>query len=656
MYSAKLNILLIEDNPGDVELIRELLGGGCTLAAASRLDAGLTRLAEEHFDAVLLDLGLPDSSGIETLQRLQAARPLVAAIVLTGLADSDLARQAIAEGAQDYLVKGKFESDLLYRSILYAIERQKTAAELQRAADELEQRVAERTAELEQARNALHKEREFLKATLDQMPVSVIITEAGSGRLLLANREVEQWWAGAVPTTASFADYESWRLEHLDGRSYRLEEYPVYRALTKGEVVNGEELRVFGANGRSLAVAVHAGPIRDKAGRIVAAVVTLFDISSRKAMEEALYLREQEFEALAEKSPDVIIRFDRNLNHLYVNPRVEQYVGIPRQELLGRSVAELGYLDKYLPAITKIREQVLATGDEEIFELDITKPDGKVAHLEARIVPEFNKEGGVESAIVVTRDLTARREAERALEQYAAKLERVNKDLQEFVFVASHDLQEPLRKITTFSGLIFTAQKENLDEKSLDYLERLHNAAGRMQALLDGLLRYSRVTTKAVPLTAADLTALAQEAVSDLELMIESKGASVTVGELPTAEVDRAQFRQLIQNLVANGLTYNESEHPEVKISGERNGNGFCRILVQDNGIGFEEKYLGKIFQPFQRLHGRSSPYPGTGMGLAICKKIVERHRGTITASSAPGQGATFIVTLPVKQPTGEKQ
>ena len=265
-------------------------------------------------------------------------------------------------------------------------------------------------------------------------------------------------------------------------------------------------------------------------------------------------------------------------------------------------------------------------------------------------------------------ELSARRQAEARLKSYTAKLEWSNRELQDFAYVASHDLQEPLRKIQAFGDRLEAIYGQTLDERGRDYLARMRNAAGRMQTLINDLLTYSRVTTKAQPFQTVDLEKVARGVVSDLEVRIEQVGGRVEVGELPAIEADPTQMRQLLQNLVSNGLKFHrQDEIPVVNVyarccNGHENrlegdgpdGTTMCQIIVKDNGIGFDEKYADRIFQVFQRLHGRGE-YEGTGIGLATSRKIAERHGGDITAKSKPGQGATFIVTLPVRQNKGEE-
>jgi signal transduction histidine kinase len=244
------------------------------------------------------------------------------------------------------------------------------------------------------------------------------------------------------------------------------------------------------------------------------------------------------------------------------------------------------------------------------------------------------------------------------------ELERSNRELQDFAFVASHDLQEPLRKIQAFSDRLRTVQGPKFDDQGRDYLDRMHNAAERMHTLINDLLTFSRVTTKAQPFEPTDLKKVADEVVNDLEATIEASGGEVIIGNLPTIDADALQMRQLLQNLIANALKFKKPDtKPNVEVSSdvvdasssgsEGNGNESVNIFVKDNGIGFDEKYLDRIFTPFQRLHGRNE-YEGTGIGLAVCRKIVERHGGSLTAKSTPGEGATFIATLPLAQ-TKEK-
>ncbi|MFZ2446418.1 MAG: ATP-binding protein [Syntrophobacteraceae bacterium] len=239
--------------------------------------------------------------------------------------------------------------------------------------------------------------------------------------------------------------------------------------------------------------------------------------------------------------------------------------------------------------------------------------------------------------------------ANEGLRVYSAKLERINQELREFAFIASHDLQEPLRKIQTFGDRIETKYGACLGEQGRDYLGRMIGSAVRMSALLRSLRAYSHEASAANPFKPVDLGKVAREAISDLELLIEKAGACIDLGDLPTIDADADQMRALFQNLIGNSVKYcRECEKPVVKVRCLMAGET-CGIHIEDNGLGFDEVYLDRIFRPFQRLHARDA-FEGTGMGLFICRKIAERHAGSITAKSMPGRGSVFIVTLPVKQ------
>ncbi|HEX6279856.1 MAG TPA: CHASE3 domain-containing protein [Pyrinomonadaceae bacterium] len=264
-----------------------------------------------------------------------------------------------------------------------------------------------------------------------------------------------------------------------------------------------------------------------------------------------------------------------------------------------------------------------------------------------------------EDRLKAARDELEQRVIERTSEltDLNTELERSNRELQDFAFVASHDLQEPLRKIQAFGDRLSTVQGPKFDDQGRDYLERMQSAAERMHTLINDLLTFSRVTTKAQPFERTNLSKVANEVVDDLETTIEQAGGEVRIGKLPTIDADALQMRQLFQNLIANALKFRKPDtHPVVEVLGGDAAPGspdgdldFAKVLIRDNGIGFDEKYLDRIFTPFQRLHGRNE-YEGTGIGLAVCRKIVERHGGTLTAESKVGEGATFIVTLPVSQ------
>lgn len=270
----------------------------------------------------------------------------------------------------------------------------------------------------------------------------------------------------------------------------------------------------------------------------------------------------------------------------------------------------------------------------------------------------------VDTNTLLKQQIVQRQQIEKRLKLSAENLARSNTELQDFASVASHDLQEPLRKVQVFSDRLKVKCAESLGEQGRDYLDRMRSAVARMQSLINDLLNYSRVTSKAQPFVPVAVEQVARDVVTDLEARIEQVQGRVEIGALPTLEADPMQMRQLLQNLIGNALKFHKKDVPPVirvyaeALDGETGENpavrsSACQLIVADNGIGFEEKYAERIFKVFERLHGRED-YEGTGIGLAICRKIVERHGGSIIAKSAPHQGTTFIMTLPYQQTKGE--
>ncbi|MCE5216691.1 GAF domain-containing protein [bacterium] len=255
---------------------------------------------------------------------------------------------------------------------------------------------------------------------------------------------------------------------------------------------------------------------------------------------------------------------------------------------------------------------------------------------------------------LLTQEVAERRRAEESLAATARELSRSNTELEQFAYAASHDLQEPLRKVIAFGDRLRAKAAGTLPEDATDYLARMQNAAGRMQTLISDLLSYSRVTTRAQPFGELDLNRVVAEVLADLEVAVERSRAQVEVAQLPTIWADETQIRQLLQNLIANALKFQpEGRQPLVNLDSELlpAEDGLperVRLTVRDNGIGFEDRFADRIFGVFQRLHSRGE-YDGTGIGLAICRKIAERHQGQITAHGKPGEGAEFTVTLPLR-------
>jgi PAS domain S-box-containing protein len=371
------------------------------------------------------------------------------------------------------------------------------------------------------------------------------------------------------------------------------------------------------------------------------------------------------FRNIVETVREPLIILDSDLRVTGASRSFYKTFSVTKEETEGRLLYELGDRQWDIPALRTLLEEILPERTQfDGFEVvhEFPRVGRRVILLNARRI--ISEERNATTILLAIEDITERKRVEKKLEIYAAKLERSNRELQDFAQVASHDLQEPLRKILSFGDRLRIKAGESLNEECLDYLQRMFNAATRMQILITDLMSFSRIETMGQPFVPTDLGLIVSEVSADLETSVEKAGGRVEIEELPTIDADPMQMRQLLQNLIGNSLKYFRAGVPPVvrvysqqldarspeSMDESALARQLCQILVEDNGIGFDEKYLDRIFTVFQRLH-KKGEYEGTGVGLAICRKIVDRHSGTITARSRPGEGTTFVVTMPVRQP-----
>ena len=344
-----------------------------------------------------------------------------------------------------------------------------------------------------------------------------------------------------------------------------------------------------------------------------------------------------------------ITTYDASGKCILANETIARTLGTTQEHLVSQNYNELETWKAN--GLFEQAQEAIKTRQETRLEYKTSRGNGEELWLDCRFTPFIAN--GEPHLLLAVDDITEAKQAEVALQVYAARLEQSNRDLQEFAYIASHDLQEPLRKVLAFGDRLANRYNDVIDETGQDYLRRMREASQRMQVLINDLLTFSRVTTRAQPFTQVDLNSLAQDVISDLEYQIDRTGGKVEAEELPIIEADATQLHQLLQNLINNGLKFHREGVPPVLQISASTTRKKCRIVVKDNGIGFDLQYLDRIFKPFQRLHSRQE-YEGSGMGLAICRRIVERHSGEITAESTLGKGSTFIVTLPIAQSKGD--
>lgn len=395
-------------------------------------------------------------------------------------------------------------------------------------------------------------------------------------------------------------------------------------------------------------------PLKKSDGSVYGVVVIGHDISD--VMLSAEKLREKNIELqnaqsflqqLIDSSVEFISVLDKNLDYITVNKKFEETLGQSREELKGQSVFEV---NPRLHGTVQLKclERALKG---EITYLDkrpsVVRPD---IYVDTYFIP-LRQQDKIEGVIIMARDVTAVVKTEKLLEQKNQELLRSNEDLQQFAHVASHDLKEPVRKIRTFGSRLHSEFNDELPKRAIEYIVKMESAASRMYDMIDGVLLYSSLTYSEQTFDDIDLNETIRHIESDLELLIHQKQATIITDRLPVIHGSSVLMYQLFSNLLNNSLKFSSpGTEPKIQIRSNAVGNEnphLAEVIIEDNGIGFNQEQAEKIFKTFSRLHSREK-FEGTGLGLALCKKIVERHGGQITAESAEGKGATFKILLPV--------
>lgn len=383
-------------------------------------------------------------------------------------------------------------------------------------------------------------------------------------------------------------------------------------------------------------------------------LIVIRDISEGREQKEQLWQSEQLLETVLNHVPQMIYWKDLNSVYLGCNQNFAHITGLKDPALL------IGKHDRDLPlwefaSANRSEDRAIMEENRSVLNLDqpIFTNDGEMRWFRINKLPLRNKQNKVIGLVGSYEDITERKRYELELQNQKEALENSNRELQEFAYIASHDLQEPLRKISTFGDRLQERLASQIQDRDLDYLKRMQDAARRMRNLIEALLSYSRVSTKSNPFESVELDKVLTTVLSDLEIRIKETGATIQIKPLPVVTGDPLQIHQLFQNLISNALKFHKKDEPPVVeiLPGwsRRKGDsaqGQVTIRISDNGIGFDEKHKERIFAPFQRLHSRDE-YEGTGIGLAICAKIVKRHEGEIKVQSKPGIGTTFLISLP---------
>ena len=410
------------------------------------------------------------------------------------------------------------------------------------------------------------------------------------------------------------------------------------------QIGTGIELIARRKNRSEFPIEIMLSPLESAEGTLVTAAIR--DISVRRAAERHLAQMEGRYRGLLEAAPDAMVVVNQKGEIVLLNVQAEKQFGYSRDELVGQKVKNIipqGFAERLVADALRSVEDALAQQIGTGIELTGRRKDSSEFPIEIMLSPLESAEGILVTAAV--RDITTRKTAEANLLNKMEELNRSNEELGQFAYIASHDLQEPLRMVASYTQLLSRRYKGKLDSDADEFIAFAVDGASRMQRLIQDLLAYSRVGTKGRDLLDISSEEALQQALINLRGAIEEKGALVTHDPLPAVVADDMQLIQLFQNLVGNAIKYQNAGIPKVHISASRNGSKKWTFSVKDNGLGIDPQYFEKIFGMFQRLHKREE-FAGTGIGLAICKKIVERHGGSISVESQPGQGSTFRFAL----------
>jgi PAS domain S-box-containing protein len=432
-----------------------------------------------------------------------------------------------------------------------------------------------------------------------------------------------------------------------DGAPLLPEDRPTRITLNAGAPQTGRVLGVKRPGGAVTWLSVNTAFLRRPGERQHYGIVsTINDITERRHAEEALRESEDLFRKTFELAASGVAHVSLDGRFLRVNRRLLEMFGYTEAELIGRSVKEVSYPEDR--DVTDAQRALIRAGERESvrFEKRYLRKDGSVVWVSLGVALVRSSAGAPQYEIAMFDDVTERKHAEEALREAHEELKRSNAELEQFAYVASHDLQEPLRMVSSYTQLLGRRYGEKFDADAKEFMAYIVDGATRMKQLIEDLLAYSRVGTKSKDFKPVELERSVRRAVSNLKAAIDESGAAVTYDPMPSVPADEAQMAQLFQNLMGNALKFRApSVQPRIHAGVKDLGHAF-EFSVADNGIGIEPQYFERIFMVFQRLHNKGE-YPGTGIGLAIVKKVVERHGGHIRVESKLGEGSAFIFTLP---------
>jgi chemotaxis family two-component system sensor kinase Cph1 len=633
MDNSQIKILVVDDQPSNLRFLSKLLTAqGYQVYRAICGQLALNVAIAHCPDLILLDIRMPEMNGYEVCRRLKATAETeqIPVIFLSVLDEMNDKLQAFRVGGADYITKPFQVEEVLAR------------IDKQVGLQKLQQQLKEQNYQLQQSQSLLAS---ILNSSLDGV-VAYSAVRNSEGNIvdfqwLLINPAAEKFYGlllNEIVGKNLLAELSQFRNNGL---------FDLYVSVVEtGETVDRE---FYYEHERDTIVWLHIVAVKLNDGL----AVTFRNITDRKRAEIALRDSEERFRAIFEQAAVGIAKTALCGQFMRVNPGFCQIVRYAESELLQKNWQAITHPDD----IEGDREYVrsLLSGNIQTFSLEkrLVCKDEAVRWANVTVSAMRDAKGTPQYLICAIEDISQRKLVQELLQasldtqtRYAQELTRSNAELEQFSYVASHDLQAPLSTIAGYAQLLEKRCHNQLDAQGNKFIRNIVNSCGRMQALIDDLLEYSRVGRSEKPFDVIDCNLVFEDACANLQLAIRQDQASVTRGDLPRVRGDSFQLLQLFQNLIGNAIKYRSSEAPMVRVSASRQGDSWV-FSVQDNGIGIAEQYHPRIFQLFQRLHSQKQ-YSGTGIGLAICQRIVDRHGGRLWVESEPNRGSTFYFSIPI--------
>lgn len=633
MDNSQIKVLVVDDQPSNLRFLSKLLTAqGYQVYRAICGQLALNVAIAHCPDLILLDIRMPEMNGYEVCRRLKATAETeqIPVIFLSVLDEMNDKLQAFRVGGADYITKPFQVEEVLAR------------IDKQVGLQKLQQQLKEQNYQLQQSQSLLAS---ILNSSLDGV-VAYSAVRNSEGNIvdfqwLLINPAAEKFYGlllNEIVGKNLLAELSQFRNNGL---------FDLYVSVVEtGETVDRE---FSYEHERDTIVWLHIVAVKLNDGL----AVTFRNITDRKRAEIALRDSEERFRAIFEQAAVGIAKTALCGQFMRVNPGFCQIVRYAESELLQKNWQAITHPDD----IEADREYVrsLLSGNIQTFSLEkrLVCKDEAVRWANVTVSAMRDAKGTPQYLICAIEDISQRKLVQELLQasldtqtRYAQELTRSNAELEQFSYVASHDLQAPLSTIAGYAQLLEKRCHNQLDAQGNKFIRNIVNSCGRMQALIDDLLEYSRVGRSEKPFDVIDCNLVFEDACANLQLAIRQDQASVTRGDLPRVRGDSFQLLQLFQNLIGNAIKYRSSEAPMVRVSASRQGDSWV-FSVQDNGIGIAEQYHPRIFQLFQRLHSQKQ-YSGTGIGLAICQRIVDRHGGRLWVESEPNRGSTFYFSIPI--------